>query len=129
MSRILSGLEENYLACFDDIAVFDKDFPSHLNSLRKVFFQLRDINIKVSAASSDMDIERGSSLLSETIEGADPQSIALTQLTLGSDSLGKATQSLAPLPNTITPDHSQPPHSPIVGSVPDPKLDDSTKIG
>ncbi|PIO58085.1 reverse transcriptase [Teladorsagia circumcincta] len=35
MSRILAGLEENCLAYLDDIVVFDKDFPSHLESLRK----------------------------------------------------------------------------------------------
>ncbi|CAJ0590927.1 unnamed protein product [Cylicocyclus nassatus] len=48
MSRILAGLEENCLAYLDDIVVFDKDFPSHLSSLRKVFQRFRDFNIKVS---------------------------------------------------------------------------------
>ncbi|CAJ0595735.1 unnamed protein product [Cylicocyclus nassatus] len=48
MSRILAGLEENCLAYLDDIVVFNKDFPSHLNSLRKVLLRFRDFNIKIS---------------------------------------------------------------------------------
>uniref|UniRef100_A0A7I4Z3Z2 RNA-directed DNA polymerase n=1 Tax=Haemonchus contortus TaxID=6289 RepID=A0A7I4Z3Z2_HAECO len=48
MSRILAGLEDNCLAYLDDIVVFDKDFPSHLASLRKVFHRFRLHNIKAS---------------------------------------------------------------------------------
>nr|CDJ98353.1 RNA-directed DNA polymerase (reverse transcriptase) domain containing protein [Haemonchus contortus] len=48
MSRILAVLEGNCLAYLDDIIVFDKDFPSHLNSLRKVFERFRLFNIKAS---------------------------------------------------------------------------------
>uniref|UniRef100_A0A7I4Z6R8 RNA-directed DNA polymerase n=1 Tax=Haemonchus contortus TaxID=6289 RepID=A0A7I4Z6R8_HAECO len=48
MSRILAGLEANCLAYLDDIVVFDRDFPSHLQSLRKVFYRFRLYNIKVS---------------------------------------------------------------------------------
>nr|CDJ91014.1 RNA-directed DNA polymerase (reverse transcriptase) domain containing protein [Haemonchus contortus] len=48
MARILGGLDGNCLAYLDDIIVFDKDFPSHLNSLRKVFERFRLYNIKAS---------------------------------------------------------------------------------
>ncbi|PIO55349.1 hypothetical protein TELCIR_23265, partial [Teladorsagia circumcincta] len=48
MSRILAGLEANCLAYLDDIVIFDKDFPSHLQSLRKVFYRFRLYNIKAS---------------------------------------------------------------------------------
>ena len=34
MSRILAGLENDCLAYLDDIIVFDKDFNSHIASLR-----------------------------------------------------------------------------------------------
>ncbi|VDO20306.1 unnamed protein product [Haemonchus placei] len=48
MARILAGLEGNCLAYLDDIVIFDKDFPSHLESLRKVFYRFRLHNIKAS---------------------------------------------------------------------------------
>ncbi|KHJ90333.1 hypothetical protein OESDEN_09825 [Oesophagostomum dentatum] len=48
MSRILEGLEDNCLAYIDDIVVFISDFPSHLDSLRKVFERFRSFNIKAS---------------------------------------------------------------------------------
>ncbi|VDO20694.1 unnamed protein product [Haemonchus placei] len=48
MARILGGLEGNCLVYLDDIIVFDKDFESHLNSLRKVFKRFRLYNIKAS---------------------------------------------------------------------------------
>ncbi|WKY05452.1 hypothetical protein Q1695_006010 [Nippostrongylus brasiliensis] len=48
MARILQGLEDNCLAYLDDIIVFDKDFDSHLLSLRKVFERFRMFNIKAS---------------------------------------------------------------------------------
>ncbi|PIO59369.1 integrase core domain protein [Teladorsagia circumcincta] len=48
MSRILAGLEANCLAYLDDIVIFDRDFPSHLQSLRKVFYRFRLYNIKAS---------------------------------------------------------------------------------
>ncbi|WKY11571.1 hypothetical protein Q1695_003277 [Nippostrongylus brasiliensis] len=41
MARILSGLEDNCLAYLDDIIIFNKDFHSHLHSLRKVFERFR----------------------------------------------------------------------------------------
>ncbi|KAL6735887.1 hypothetical protein Aduo_006287 [Ancylostoma duodenale] len=41
MSRILAGLEDNCLAYLDDIVIFNKDFPGHLDSLRKVFHRFR----------------------------------------------------------------------------------------
>ncbi|VDL83076.1 unnamed protein product [Nippostrongylus brasiliensis] len=48
MARILAGLEDNCLAYLDDIIIFDKDFPSHLQSLRRVFERFRIFNIKAS---------------------------------------------------------------------------------
>ncbi|XGW24300.1 hypothetical protein V3C99_006025 [Haemonchus contortus] len=48
MSRILAGLEVNCLAYLEDIVVFDRDFPSHLQSLRKVFYRFRLYSVKVS---------------------------------------------------------------------------------
>ncbi|CAJ0604217.1 unnamed protein product [Cylicocyclus nassatus] len=48
MSRILAGLEDNCLAYLDDIVVFNSDFPSHLSTLRKVFYRFRIYNIKAS---------------------------------------------------------------------------------
>ncbi|XGW21243.1 hypothetical protein V3C99_004304, partial [Haemonchus contortus] len=48
MARILAGLENNCLAYLDDIVIFDKDFPNHLQSLRKVFYRFRLFNIKAS---------------------------------------------------------------------------------
>uniref|UniRef100_A0A7I5E7K4 RNA-directed DNA polymerase n=1 Tax=Haemonchus contortus TaxID=6289 RepID=A0A7I5E7K4_HAECO len=48
MARILAGLENNCLAYLDDIVIFDKDFPNHLQSLRKVFYRFRLSNIKAS---------------------------------------------------------------------------------
>ncbi|KIH56049.1 integrase core domain protein [Ancylostoma duodenale] len=48
MSRILTGLDDNCLAYLDDIIVFDKDFDSHLLSLKKVLERFRIFNIKVS---------------------------------------------------------------------------------
>ncbi|KHJ85419.1 reverse transcriptase, partial [Oesophagostomum dentatum] len=48
MSRILAGLENNCLAYLDDIIIFDKDFDSHIESLRKVFERFRIFNIKVA---------------------------------------------------------------------------------
>ncbi|PIO75646.1 hypothetical protein TELCIR_02294 [Teladorsagia circumcincta] len=48
MSRILSGLDNNCLAYLDDIIVFDSDFETHIQSLRKVLERFRIFNIKVS---------------------------------------------------------------------------------
>lgn len=48
MSRILAEIDENCLACIDDIIVFNKDFDSHLQSIRKVFNRFRTFNIKTS---------------------------------------------------------------------------------
>ena len=48
MSRILAGLENNCLAYLDDIIIFDKNFDSHIASLRKVFERFRIFNIKVA---------------------------------------------------------------------------------
>ncbi|KAK6742736.1 hypothetical protein RB195_010166 [Necator americanus] len=48
MSCILAGLEANCLAYLDDIVILDKDFPSHLASLRKVLYRFRLFNIKAS---------------------------------------------------------------------------------
>ncbi|PIO58338.1 hypothetical protein TELCIR_20229 [Teladorsagia circumcincta] len=51
MSRILAGLEANCLAYLDDIVIFDKDFPSHLQSLRKVFYRPAACNPTVRRSS------------------------------------------------------------------------------
>ncbi|WKY04700.1 hypothetical protein Q1695_005594 [Nippostrongylus brasiliensis] len=48
MSRILAGLDDNCLAYLDDIIIFDKDFDSHLRTLRKVLERFRVFNIKVA---------------------------------------------------------------------------------
>ncbi|WKY05451.1 hypothetical protein Q1695_006010 [Nippostrongylus brasiliensis] len=55
MARILQGLEDNCLAYLDDIIVFDKDFDSHLLSLRKVFERFRMFNIKASDGSAETE--------------------------------------------------------------------------
>ncbi|PIO56570.1 reverse transcriptase, partial [Teladorsagia circumcincta] len=48
MSRILAGLDDNCLAYLDDIIVFDQNFESHMQSLRKVLERFRIFNIKIS---------------------------------------------------------------------------------
>ncbi|XGW34220.1 hypothetical protein V3C99_018220 [Haemonchus contortus] len=48
MARILASLGGNCSAYLDGIVIFDKDFPGHLESLRKVFYRFRLHNIKAS---------------------------------------------------------------------------------
>ncbi|KIH61298.1 integrase core domain protein [Ancylostoma duodenale] len=48
MAKVLAGLEANILVYIDDILIFNKDFKSHLNSIRKVLTRLREFNLKAS---------------------------------------------------------------------------------
>ncbi|RCN26277.1 hypothetical protein ANCCAN_27997, partial [Ancylostoma caninum] len=48
MAKVLAGLEANILVYIDDILIFNKDFESHLNSIRKVLTRLRESTLKAS---------------------------------------------------------------------------------
>lgn len=48
MSKILSGLQDNCLFYLDDICVFSKTFPEHLDTLQKILERFRTFKLKIS---------------------------------------------------------------------------------
>ncbi|EGT53594.1 hypothetical protein CAEBREN_03434 [Caenorhabditis brenneri] len=48
LRTVLGGLEDEVLVYIDDILIFSKTFPEHINSIRKVLLRFRDFNLKAS---------------------------------------------------------------------------------
>ena len=53
MNRVLSGLSYCSFAYLDDILIFSKDIPSHLEHIRQVFQRLRNSSLKIKLPKCD----------------------------------------------------------------------------
>ena len=53
MRQTLAGLEHCAMVYIDDIIIFTKDVPSHLDALKQVFDRLREVDLKICPAKCE----------------------------------------------------------------------------